>query len=103
MASLFILTIFHLGGDNAETIPDASELLDIRNYEGKYCDVLVKQSLRGFYGTWLVTIEAYDHGHEYDTRLQLKSEKTYELIITPFNYMAPELVYPTNDKAHRLR
>lgn len=93
----------NLGGDNAENTPDASDIFEIRNYDGKYCDVIVKQSLRGFYGTWLVTIEAYDHGHEWTTQLQLKSEKTYEVVVNPVNYNAPELVYPSTDKAHRLR
>lgn len=91
------------GGGNAEDIPDASDVFEIRNYDGKFCDILVKQLLRGFYGTWLVTIEAYDHGHEWTTVLQLKSEKTYEIIVNPFNYNAPVLVYPLSEKAHRLR
>ncbi|XP_037029736.1 cadherin-23-like [Bradysia coprophila] len=90
------------GGDNAEQIPDASDIFEIRNYDLKYCDIVVKQLLKGFYGMWLVTIEAYDHGHEFTTQLQLKSEKTYQFVINPFNYMAPELVYPLSGKAHRL-
>lgn len=91
------------GGENAEPAPDASDIFEIRNYDGKFCDILVKQLLRGFYGTWLVTIEAYDHGHEWTTQLQLKSEKTYQIEVNPFNYNAPQLVYPLTDKAHRLR
>lgn len=58
--------------------------------------------LKGFYGTWLVTIEAYDHGHEWTTQLQLKSEKTYEIVVIPYNYNAPVMVNPISGKAHRL-
>lgn len=91
-----------LGGDNAEQTPDATEIFEIQNYDRKYCDIVVKQLLKGFYGTWLVTIEAYDHGHEWTTQLQLKSEQTYRFVVNPYNYMAPQLVYPLSDKAHRL-
>ncbi|KAJ6639917.1 Cadherin-23 [Pseudolycoriella hygida] len=85
------------GGDNFEPTPDANEIFEIQNYGDKYCDIVVQQSLRGFYGKWLVTVEAFDHGHEWHSQFQQKSNKTYEITVNPFNYNAPTMVFPLSD------
>lgn len=59
--------------------------------------------MKGFYGTWLVTIEAFDHGHQWHSQIQLSSKETYEITIEPFNFNSPILMHPLNDQAYRLR
>lgn len=56
---------------------------------------------RGFYGDWLVTIEAFDHGHLWHTELQLRSSDVYTVHLEPYNFNAPQLVYPTSGMVQR--
>lgn len=58
---------------------------------------------KGYYGTWLVTIEAYDHGHLWDSQIQLNSTETYEVTVEPYNFNAPRVVSPAESRTFRLR
>lgn len=93
------------GRDTNESPPssDANEIFEILTLDKKYGSIQVKKDLKGFYGTWMVTIEAFDHGHQWHSQIQLKSTETYEITIEPFNFNSPILMHPLNGQAYRLR
>lgn len=94
-----ILSI-ELGSGNAVPSPDPTGLFAIDETSGELR--LMKQG-RGFYGDWLVTIEAFDHGHLWDTKIQLRSSEVYTVRLEPYNFHAPQLLYPTSGSMHRFR
>lgn len=94
---------FWSGRDTNESPLNDDDIFEIISVDKKYGSLRVKQELKGFYGTWLVTIEAFDHGHEWHSQNQLKSNETYEITIDPYNFNAPTLVHPVNGQAYRLR
>lgn len=73
------------------------------NKEMQYGDIVVKQSLKGYYGDWNINIRAYDHGDEWDSRVSLWSNQTYLLRINPYNYETPVITYPVASNVIRLR
>lgn len=56
---------------------------------------------RGFYGDWLVEIEAFDHGHLWYSNVQLRSRQVYTVHLEPYNFNAPQLIYPNSGRMHR--
>lgn len=90
--------------DTANPAPDISGVFDIKSERlSNRGTLVIKRSLQGFYGTWQIEIEAYDHGDEGDSRVSLSSRETYLLEIEPFNFNTPKIVYPVKDVALRLR
>lgn len=90
--------------DNASPAPDITGVFEIKSERKLNRGTLViKKSLRGFYGTWKLEMEAYDHGDEGDSKESLSSTETYYLTIEPHNFMTPEIVYPIKEQTLRLR
>ncbi|XP_035894666.1 cadherin-23-like isoform X2 [Anopheles stephensi] len=70
----------------------------------------VAQDLKGYHGTWTLKVEACDRGIEYDPIIELPeppeskcSTRDYELVVTPFNYNSPTIIYPTRNAQIRLK
>lgn len=79
---------------------DYAELFEINDVTGV---IRFKLNPKGYYGTWMVTIEAYDHGHNWDSHIQLRSNEIYEVTVDPYNFNAPAVVNPTDGRTYRLR
>ncbi|XP_055616090.1 protocadherin Fat 1-like [Toxorhynchites rutilus septentrionalis] len=65
----------------------------------------VGHTLKGFYGSWSVEIEACDRGNEYELIKDSPrwcSSATYLILVEPVNYMAPVIVFPRDDERIRL-
>lgn len=88
------------GGLNADSIPDPTGLFAINEITG---ELRLMKHGRGFYGNWLVEIEAFDHGHLWDTKVQLRSSEVYTIHLEPYNFHAPQLIYPNSGMMHRFR
>lgn len=80
---------------------DAFEILSDRTTNTG--TLVVRSDLRGCYGTWRITIEAYDHGDEWTSQVSLSSQETYNLRIDPYNYNTPTIVFPEEGNTIRLR
>ncbi|XP_059617696.1 cadherin-23-like [Phlebotomus argentipes] len=92
------------GENHANPIPDMTEAFGIVSDRGTNTGTLVVRSdLRGCYGTWKITIEAYDHGDEWDSQISLSSTETYDLRIDPYNYHSPSIIFPVQGSTIRLR
>ncbi|XP_055680929.1 protein dachsous-like [Lutzomyia longipalpis] len=92
------------GEDHADPIPDISNAFEIVSDRTTNSGTLVvKSDLKGCYGTWRITIEAYDHGDEWTSAISLTSNETYNLRIDPYNYNEPRIVYPVAGQTIRLR
>lgn len=101
---LYFLFRIVLGGDNAVPMPvDVENLFVIENVSNKYCKIKTKKLLKGYYGKWKITLRASDNGHLYNSVLQMSSEETYEITITPHNFNSPSIVFPERNKAIRLK
>lgn len=94
------INIMYIGSNTPEWNPVADNLFKIDSETG---EIRLNQDARGFYGTWLVTFVAYDHGHLWESQIQLNSSETYEITIEPQNFNEPILLSPTTGKTHRLR
>ncbi|GAB0091829.1 fat-like cadherin-related tumor suppressor homolog [Sergentomyia squamirostris] len=89
---------------HADPIPDIEGAFEIISDRGTNTGTLkVQRSLQGYYGTWRINIEAYDHGDEWDSQISLSSNQTYNLRIDPFNYETPRIVFPEAGNIIRLR
>lgn len=85
--------------ETANPPPDPMEVFEIEsNRLTNTGTVRITGSLKGFYGTWQMLIEAYDHGDEIDNMQRLSSQEEYLIMVNPFNYEAPQIVFP--DKAN---
>lgn len=90
--------------DTASPAPDIEGVFDIKSErELNRGTLVIKKSLKGFYGTWQIVIEAYDHGDEGYSQKSLSSTETYLLVIEPYNFNAPRITYPNRDVALRMR
>lgn len=90
--------------DTANPAPDIEGVFDIKSERKINRGTLViKKSLRGFYGTWQIEIEAYDHGDEGDSNISLSTTETYLLVIEPYNFNVPKITYPKQEEVLRLR
>ncbi|XP_049537352.1 cadherin-23-like [Anopheles darlingi] len=68
------------------------------------------RDFKGYYGNWTVRIEACDRGSEYEPIIALPEPgrdncrtRDYELVINPFNYQAPTIIYPVRNSQLRLK
>lgn len=87
-------------GPDTEARADADNLFEIDEVSGV---VRYKINPKGYWGTWLVTFEAFDHGHLWTSNIQLNSTKMFELTIEPYNFNAPTIINPINGRTYRLR
>lgn len=78
--------------DNQQPPPDASQLFQIDGSSGA---LRLATDANGFYGQWSVEIEAFDHGHLYDSKIQLSSSQKYTITVEPYNFHAPVMVSPS--------
>uniref|UniRef100_A0A182MFN8 Cadherin domain-containing protein n=1 Tax=Anopheles culicifacies TaxID=139723 RepID=A0A182MFN8_9DIPT len=70
----------------------------------------VAQDLKGFHGSWMLQVEACDRGSEYDPIIALPEPaenncrtRDYEVVVLPFNYNSPTIIYPTRNAQIRLK
>uniref|UniRef100_A0A182N760 Cadherin domain-containing protein n=1 Tax=Anopheles dirus TaxID=7168 RepID=A0A182N760_9DIPT len=87
-----------------------STLFSLVNVNEYSAELKVAQDLKGFYGTWTLQIEACDRGAEYEPIIELLEPvenkctfHDYELVVEPFNYNTPSIVYPTRNAQIRLK
>lgn len=89
--------------DTFQPPPNASALFRINSESG---EIYLTTPARGFYGQWAVDIEAFDHGHEWDSHIQLRSLDTFTFTVEPYNFHTPAIVAPAANAGgmlHRLR
>nr|AAM21151.1 cadherin [Manduca sexta] len=86
--------ILNLSTERDIEVPELFVMIQIANVTG---ELETAMDLKGYWGTYAIHIRAFDHGIP-----QMSMNETYELIIHPFNYYAPEFVFPTNDAVIRL-
>lgn len=92
--------------DTANPAPDimGAGVFDIKSERSvRRGTLVIKKSLQGFYGTWQIEIEAYDHGDEGDSQISLSSRETYLLVIEPHNFNTPRITYPNSGEILRMR
>ncbi|KAJ8718831.1 hypothetical protein PYW07_016387 [Mythimna separata] len=98
--SLVAYGILHLDLMNRDIeVPDLFEMITIETDRGidQTGELKTLQDLRGYWGTYKINITAFDHGVP-----QQRSNETYELIIRPYNYHAPQFVFPRLGSVIRL-
>nr|AEA29692.1 cadherin [Trichoplusia ni] len=76
---------------------EVPELFNMIQIENKTGELETARHLKGFWGTYSIHIQAYDHGIP-----QQISEETYTLIIRPYNYHEPVFVFPQAGNTFRL-
>lgn len=90
--------------DTADPAPNIEGVFDIiSNRQTKTGILVVKKSLKGYYGTWAITIMAYDHGDEGVSELSRDTTETYYLKVKAHNYNIPKITYPAPGQTLRLR
>ncbi|XP_063827674.1 protocadherin Fat 3-like [Ostrinia nubilalis] len=75
-------------------VPDLFTMISIENKTG---ELETAMDLRGYWGTYEIFIEAFDHGYP-----QQRSNETYTLVIRPYNFHHPVFVFPQPDSVIRL-
>ncbi|CAH0582882.1 unnamed protein product [Chrysodeixis includens] len=75
-------------------VPELFTMVQIENVTG---ELETAMHLKGFWGTYTIHIQAYDHGIP-----QQLSEERYSLVVRPYNYHAPEFVFPQQGAVYRL-
>nr|QNS31153.1 cadherin [Cnaphalocrocis medinalis] len=75
-------------------VPDLFTMVQIQNITGELETAL---PLRGYWGTYQIHIEAFDHGHP-----QQFSDEVYRLTIQPYNFHSPVFQFPLHDSTIRL-
>lgn len=83
-----------LQDDRTIEVPD---LFTIVHDNYKTGNLVTLMPLRGYWGTYDIWIEAYDHGVP-----RMSDNETYRLVIEPYNFMAPEFVFPIDGTTVRL-
>ncbi|XP_075148855.1 cadherin-AgCad1-like [Haematobia irritans] len=83
--------------ENNPVLPAYDGLFTIITVNNRFGKLKTRESLRGFYGFWLIEIEAADMGSP-----SLKNISSYELYIKPYNFHAPEIRYPVINKSIRI-
>ncbi|XP_052759577.1 LOW QUALITY PROTEIN: cadherin-23-like [Galleria mellonella] len=74
--------------------PDLFGMLQLFNVSGQLYTAV---DLKGYWGTYAIHIGAFDHGVP-----QLFDDEIYEIEIRPYNYRAPEFVFPADGTTVRL-
>uniref|UniRef100_A0A182SJM7 Cadherin domain-containing protein n=1 Tax=Anopheles maculatus TaxID=74869 RepID=A0A182SJM7_9DIPT len=87
-----------------------TEIFTLEYVDEYSASLKVAQDLKGYYGTWTLKIEACDRGIEYKPIIELPEPaeskcrtRDYELVVTPFNYNSPTIIYPTRNIQIRLK
>uniref|UniRef100_A0A1I8P4M8 Cadherin domain-containing protein n=1 Tax=Stomoxys calcitrans TaxID=35570 RepID=A0A1I8P4M8_STOCA len=83
--------------DNNPLLPSYDGLFNIITFNHRFGKLKISESLKGFYGLWLIEIQASDKGMP-----SLKNSSKYELNIRPHNFHAPQVLYPIEQKAIRI-
>ncbi|CAG4933762.1 unnamed protein product [Parnassius apollo] len=75
-------------------VPELFTMIQIQNVTG---ELETAMDLKGFWGTYSIHILAFDYGHPRQC-----SDERYELIIRPYNFHAPEFIFPRHETSVRL-
>ncbi|XP_053667519.1 cadherin-23-like [Anopheles marshallii] len=87
-----------------------NELFSLDRVDEYSASLKVTQDLKGFHGTWALKVEACDRGSEYNPIIELPEPaenncktRDYEVVVMPFNYNSPTIIYPTRNAQFRLK
>ncbi|XP_053671456.1 cadherin-23-like [Anopheles nili] len=85
-------------------------LFALENVNEYNATLKVAEDLKGYHGNWTLRIEACDRGSEYKPIIELLEPAKdncrmldYELVVNPYNYNNPSIVYPTRNAQIRLK
>lgn len=95
---IIILVEFYGDGDLA----DWENLFIIENHNTTHAQLKTGMKLKGFSGIYQINIFATDKGNETDAGVSQFSNKTYDIVIEPFNFNAPSIIFPMNDEIIRI-
>lgn len=89
----------HRPVDRDITVPDLFSIVTVPNEElwEFRGELETLMDLRGYWGTYEIRIRAYDHGDP-----MLDSFEWYQISIAPYNFHAPEFVFPLTGTTVRL-
>uniref|UniRef100_A0A1A9WDV3 Cadherin domain-containing protein n=1 Tax=Glossina brevipalpis TaxID=37001 RepID=A0A1A9WDV3_9MUSC len=85
------------GNNSYEPLKGYDDLFAIATIDNRVGKLWIKKSLKGYYGFWVILIEASDQGNP-----QQKNTSSYEIFVRAFNYHAPVIRYPIAGKALRI-
>uniref|UniRef100_A0A1B0ACX3 Cadherin domain-containing protein n=1 Tax=Glossina pallidipes TaxID=7398 RepID=A0A1B0ACX3_GLOPL len=85
------------GNNSYEPLKSYDDLFAITTIDNRVGKLLVKKSLKGYYGFWIILIEASDQGIP-----EQKNISSYEVYVRPFNYHMPVIRYPVAGKTLRI-
>uniref|UniRef100_A0A182VRC6 Cadherin domain-containing protein n=1 Tax=Anopheles minimus TaxID=112268 RepID=A0A182VRC6_9DIPT len=87
-----------------------TEIFSLERVDEYSASLKVAQDLKGFHGTWTLQVEACDRGSEYKPIIELPAPaenncrtRAYEVVVMPFNYNSPTIIYPTRNAQIRLK
>ncbi|XP_037943087.1 protocadherin Fat 3-like [Teleopsis dalmanni] len=83
--------------DNADNLIGYEDLFGIIGDNRAYGQLTSLKPLKGFYGIWQIEIEAFDHGTP-----TLRNASKYEILVRPYNFHAPTIIFPVLHKTIRL-
>ncbi|KAI5634412.1 cadherin domain-containing protein [Phthorimaea operculella] len=89
--------ILDLAAVNRPDLTEVPQLFNMIAENNRTGELETAMDLRGYWGTYNIKILAYDHGIP-----QQLSNETYELEIRPYNFHAPEFVFPATGTTVRL-
>uniref|UniRef100_A0A1B0B2E9 Cadherin domain-containing protein n=1 Tax=Glossina palpalis gambiensis TaxID=67801 RepID=A0A1B0B2E9_9MUSC len=85
------------GNNSYEPLKPYDDLFTITTVHDRVGKLLVNRSLKGFYGFWIILIQASDHGIP-----EQKNISSYEVYVRPFNFHMPVIRYPVAGKTLRI-
>ncbi|XP_073842493.1 cadherin-AgCad1-like isoform X2 [Musca autumnalis] len=83
--------------ENNPNLLSYEDIFTMTTWSNRIGKLKCQTSLKGFYGTWELEIEASDNGLP-----QLKNVSTYQVNIKPYNFHNPEIRYPIQQKSIRI-
>uniref|UniRef100_A0A1A9VNZ3 Uncharacterized protein n=1 Tax=Glossina austeni TaxID=7395 RepID=A0A1A9VNZ3_GLOAU len=85
------------GNNSYEPLKAYDDLFAITTIDNRVGKLSVNKSLKGYYGFWIILIEASDQGIP-----KQKNISSYEVYVRPFNYHMPVIRYPVAGKTLRI-
>ncbi|KAL9913563.1 cadherin-AgCad1-like [Glossina fuscipes fuscipes] len=85
------------GNNSYEPLKPYDDLFAVTTVHDRVGKLLVNRSLKGFYGFWIILIQASDHGIP-----EQKNISSYEVYVRPFNFHMPVIRSPVAGKTLRI-
>nr|AEL22856.1 CAD protein [Sesamia inferens] len=97
--SLVAYRKLNLTTDRDIELPKLFDIITIEKEDGidQTGELETLMDLKGYWGTYEIHIEAYDHGDP-----QQDSDKKYQIVVRPYNFHEPEFVFPKHGSVIRL-